>query len=116
MAFHVFKKEKVDATILEVGIGGTYDSTNIVPKPKVTGITTLGIDHIFVLGKTIKEIANQKAGIFKENVHAITVSGQPSDGLEVLRQRAEELKACSFTVVEEKKQLADVKLGESSFS
>lgn len=65
LAFHSFLKMKVDATILEVGVGGTYDSTNIVPKPVVTGITALGIDHVFVLGKTLKEIAWQKGGIFK---------------------------------------------------
>jgi folylpolyglutamate synthase/dihydropteroate synthase len=65
MAFHVFLDKKVDATILEVGIGGTHDSTNIVPNPIVTGITALGIDHIQVLGKTIQNIAWQKSGIFK---------------------------------------------------
>jgi folylpolyglutamate synthase/dihydropteroate synthase len=56
---------QVDATVLEVGVGGTYDSTNIVPKPVVTGITSLGIDHQGVLGNTLEEIAKQKAGIFK---------------------------------------------------
>lgn len=65
MAFHAFLTLKVDATILEVGVGGTYDSTNIVPKPVVTGITSLGIDHVNVLGKTLGEIAWQKGGIFK---------------------------------------------------
>lgn len=65
MAFHVFLQEKVDATILEVGIGGTYDSTNIVPQPITTGITALGLDHTAVLGKTIEEIAHQKGGIYK---------------------------------------------------
>lgn len=65
MAYHVFLKEKVDATILEVGVGGTHDSTNIVPTPVVTGITALGIDHVTVLGNTIEEIAWQKAGIYK---------------------------------------------------
>lgn len=113
MAFHVFLREKVDATILEVGIGGTYDSTNIVPKPIVTGVTTLGIDHVFVLGKTIEEIAAQKGGIFKKDTPALTVEGQPPTGLEVLRKRAMELQASSFTVVEAKKQLEHVKLGRS---
>lgn len=55
----------MDATILEVGVGGMYDSTNIVPKPIVTGVTALGIDHVGVLGKTLKEIAWQKGGIYK---------------------------------------------------
>jgi len=80
MAFHVFLENRVDATVLEVGIGGTYDCTNVVPRPIVTGITALGIDHVSVLGKTIEEIAWQKGGIFKvcptpyENVLAITVT------------------------------------------
>jgi len=65
MAFHAFAELKVDATILEVGVGGTFDSTNIVPKPAVTGITSLGLDHTAVLGKTIEEIAWQKSGIYK---------------------------------------------------
>ena len=46
-------------------MGGTYDSTNIVPKPVVTGVTALGIDHVNVLGRTIPEIAWHKGGIFK---------------------------------------------------
>ena len=46
-------------------MGGAYDSTNIVPKPIVTGVTALGLDHVSVLGKTIREIAWQKAGIYK---------------------------------------------------
>ena len=56
---------KVDATILEVGVGGMYDCTNIVPKPVVAGVSALGIDHVAVLGKTLKEIAWQKGGIYK---------------------------------------------------
>jgi len=56
---------QVDATILEVGVGGAYDSTNIVPRPVVTGVSALGIDHTAVLGKSLREIAWQKGGIYK---------------------------------------------------
>lgn len=56
---------QVDATILEVGIGGLYDCTNIVPQPVVAGVSSLGIDHVNVLGSTIQEIAFQKGGIYK---------------------------------------------------
>lgn len=55
----------MDTAILEVGIGGEYDSTNIVPKPMVTGVTSLGLDHVTVLGTTLGEIAWQKGGIYK---------------------------------------------------
>lgn len=65
VAFHTFLELKVDATVFEVGVGGTLDSTNIVPKPIVTGITALGIDHVSVLGNTLSDIAWHKAGIFK---------------------------------------------------
>lgn len=65
MAFHVFMKEKTDVAIIEVGIGGQYDSTNLIRKPVVCGVTSLGLDHISILGNTIEKIAWNKAGIFK---------------------------------------------------
>ncbi|KAK0242590.1 Mur ligase [Armillaria nabsnona] len=110
LAFHAFLDMKVDATVLEVGVGGTYDSTNIVPKPVVTGITALGIDHVTVLGKTLKEIAWQKGGIFKEGIPAFTME-QPQEGMEVLRERAKELKASSFTITPLLPGISDAKLG-----
>ncbi|KXN86406.1 Folylpolyglutamate synthase [Leucoagaricus sp. SymC.cos] len=110
LAFHTFLKMKVDATVLEVGVGGAYDSTNIVPNPVVTGITALGIDHVSVLGKTLKEIAWQKGGIFKEDVPALTVA-QPQEGMEVLEARAKELKASSFNVVQISEALSKIPLG-----
>lgn len=110
LAFHAFLEAKVDATILEVGVGGTYDSTNVVPKPVVTGVTALGLDHVAVLGKTLKEIAWQKGGIFKEGVPAYTVV-QPTEGAQVLDSRAQELKSSSFTIVPLNHDLDKVKLG-----
>jgi len=110
VAYHTFLSLKVDATILEVGVGGTYDSTNIVPKPVVTGVTSLGIDHVTVLGSTLGEIAWHKGGIHKEGVPAFTAE-QPAEGLDVLRQRAKDLKASEFNVVSTIPGLSDVKLG-----
>ncbi|EKM59334.1 uncharacterized protein PHACADRAFT_181339 [Phanerochaete carnosa HHB-10118-sp] len=112
VAFHAFLSFKVDATILEVGVGGAYDSTNIVPRPVVTGVSALGIDHIGVLGKTIPEIAWQKAGIYKPNVPALTVE-QPEEGMKVLEQRAAELKTSSFEVVHPIPALSTIQLGLS---
>ncbi|KAJ7228517.1 Mur ligase [Mycena pura] len=110
VAFHTFLSLKVDVTILEVGVGGTHDSTNIVPKPIVTGITALGIDHVNVLGKTLAEIAWQKGGIFKEGVPAFTVN-QPVEGLDVLKQQAKDLKSSEFNVVNPPPELSNIKLG-----
>ncbi|XP_027043743.1 folylpolyglutamate synthase, mitochondrial-like isoform X2 [Pocillopora damicornis] len=92
MSFHVFLKEKVDVVILEVGIGGAYDSTNIIRNPVACGVTSLGMDHVSTLGGTIESIAWQKAGIFKPGVPAFTVP-QPETALDVVANRAKEIKA-----------------------
>ncbi|NWX62466.1 FOLC protein, partial [Promerops cafer] len=91
MAFHVFLQEKVDLAVVEVGIGGTYDCTNIIRAPVVCGVSSLGIDHTSILGDTMEKIAWQKGGIFKPGVPAFTVV-QPERPLEVLRERAQERK------------------------
>ena len=84
--------------MLEVGIGGLYDSTNIVPKPIVTGISALGLDHTAVLGNTIEEIAKNKAGIYKPSIPALSVPQDQKAGGDVLRQVAESVGA-PFEVV-----------------
>uniref|UniRef100_A0A3Q3X0W8 Folylpolyglutamate synthase n=1 Tax=Mola mola TaxID=94237 RepID=A0A3Q3X0W8_MOLML len=90
LAFHVFLQEKVDLAVIEVGIGGAYDCTNIIRRPWVCGISSLGIDHTPILGDTIEKIAWQKGGIFKPGVPAFTVK-QPEDAMAVLRERAKEI-------------------------
>uniref|UniRef100_A0A674NMT6 Folylpolyglutamate synthase n=1 Tax=Takifugu rubripes TaxID=31033 RepID=A0A674NMT6_TAKRU len=89
LAFHVFLQEEVDLAVIEVGIGGAYDCTNIIRRPWVCGISSLGIDHTQILGDTIEKIAWQKGGIFKPGVPAFTVK-QPEDAMVVLRDRARE--------------------------
>ena len=91
LAFHTFLSLGVDATVLEVGIGGLYDSTNIVPKPIITGVSALGLDHQAVLGHTIEEIAKNKAGIYKSGVPALSV--EQDQGGEVLSTYAKEIGA-----------------------
>lgn len=70
--------------ILEVGLGGRLDATNVIPKPVVCGITSLGFDHMELLGHTLPEIAGEKAGILKPGVPAFT-SPQPDDAMAKLR-------------------------------
>lgn len=89
MAFHVFLSEKVDVAIVEVGIGGEFDCTNVVKNPVMCGITTLDFDHTSILGSTLAEIAWNKAGIMKPGSTALTVQ-QPSEAMEVLRKRSVE--------------------------
>ena len=90
LAYHVFLQERVDATILEVGIGGKYDSTNIVPRPLVTAITQLGLDHTALLGNTVEEIAVQKAGIFKQGAPALSWAAQPGNSIAQLERVAQQ--------------------------
>lgn len=70
-AFLYFKEEKIDIAVVEVGLGGLYDSTNVV-SPILTAITTIGMDHEQVLGDTIEKIAAQKAGIIKKGIPVVT--------------------------------------------
>ncbi|TSK71977.1 Folylpolyglutamate synthase, mitochondrial [Bagarius yarrelli] len=90
LAFHVFLQEKVDVAIIEVGIGGAYDCTNIIRKPWVCGVSLLGIDHTSILGDTIEKIAWQKGGIFKPGVPAFIMK-QTEGPMTVLQERAEEI-------------------------
>jgi dihydrofolate synthase/folylpolyglutamate synthase len=70
MAFNYFSEEKVDIAIIETGLGGRLDSTNII-KPLVSVITNIGFDHTSLLGDTMVEIAGEKAGIIKENTPVV---------------------------------------------
>ncbi|XP_044728349.1 folylpolyglutamate synthase, mitochondrial-like isoform X2 [Chrysoperla carnea] len=97
LAFNIFLSEKVDVAVVEVGIGGEYDCTNILRKVPVVGITSLGMDHTSLLGNTIEEIAWQKSGIMKPDCKAFTVP-QASNALKVLQNRSIE-KNCSLQIV-----------------
>lgn len=110
LSFHVFMQEGCKTCIYEVGVGGEFDSTNIIEKPTVCGVSALGIDHTFMLGNTIEEIAWNKGGIFKNGAPAYTVTGQPPEGLKVLEERAVE-RNTSLTQVPTFNQLKSVKLG-----
>jgi folylpolyglutamate synthase len=89
LAFHTYMSEGVDAAVFECGIGGEYDSTNIITQPVVTGITNLAIDHTSMLGNTIEEIAWHKAGIMKKGTKCFTVA-QRDGAPKVLEKRARE--------------------------
>ena len=71
IAYDYFASEQVDVAIMEVGMGGLLDSTNVC-QPILTGITTIGLDHIALLGDTLEAIAEQKAGIIKQGIPLVT--------------------------------------------
>ncbi len=91
LAFMYFLDKAVDIAVIETGLGGRLDSTNVI-KPKVVGITSLSIDHQNLLGDNIDSIAAEKAGIFKRGVPAITVQQEPS-AMRVLKSQATAVKA-----------------------
>ena len=71
LAYDYFASEQVDVAIMEVGMGGLLDSTNVC-QPILTGITTIGLDHVALLGDTLEAIAEQKAGIIKQGIPLVT--------------------------------------------
>ena len=71
IGFLYFAEEKVDVAVLETGLGGRLDSTNVIDEPLATAICAIGLDHCKVLGSTVSEIASEKAGIFKPGVPAV---------------------------------------------
>uniref|UniRef100_A0A0K0FCC4 Folylpolyglutamate synthase n=1 Tax=Strongyloides venezuelensis TaxID=75913 RepID=A0A0K0FCC4_STRVS len=99
LAYYTFLSEKIDVAIMEVGIGGEYDSTNIIRKPIVCGITSLDYDHTSLLGNTLKEIAWHKSGIMKESVPCITIP-QENEVMDALHKRSYE-KKCKLIVARE---------------
>ncbi len=86
-ALLAFSRVPADYTLLEVGLGGRLDATNVIPKPALTVITPVSIDHQQFLGETLPEIAGEKAGILKRGVPCV-VAGQTDEGLEVIEHRA----------------------------
>ncbi len=89
IAFKYFMEHSVDIAVIEVGMGGRLDATNVI-LPDVTVITRIGYDHKEFLGNTIEEIASEKAGIIKNGIPVVT-SKQDREALDVIEKRAKEL-------------------------
>jgi dihydrofolate synthase / folylpolyglutamate synthase len=88
VAFRHFAERQVDFAVVEVGIGGLLDATNVIPPPLVAVITSIGRDHIPLLGNTLAEIAFQKAGILKRGTLACVTAVPPGEALAVIAARA----------------------------
>src|SRR3989339_1709335 len=98
LAYLIFYEKKVDYAVIETGLGGKYDGTNIVSRSdKLSVLTKIGLDHINILGKTIEEIAYQKAMIINEKSQAISINQDPK-AEKVIREVAKEKKAKLFFV------------------
>ncbi|MFY8330644.1 bifunctional folylpolyglutamate synthase/dihydrofolate synthase [Vagococcus carniphilus] len=97
--FQYFLEKEVDIVLVEVGLGGRYDCTNVIT-PLASAITTIGLDHVDILGDSIEEIASQKAGIIKENV-PIVIGKVEEAALKVIKEEAANLNSPVFQYGEE---------------
>ena len=93
VAFVYFHRQNCDAVVLETGLGGRFDSTNVIERPLASVITSISLDHTDILGDTIEQIALEKAGIMKKNGLCVTCPDQNPAALGVLMQRAAEQNA-----------------------
>jgi dihydrofolate synthase/folylpolyglutamate synthase len=91
-AFLAFARAPADMVLLETGLGGRFDATNLIAQPAVTVITPISLDHQPFLGETIAAIAFEKAGILKPGRKAV-IGPQPAEAMAVIEARAGELKA-----------------------
>jgi dihydrofolate synthase/folylpolyglutamate synthase len=108
MAFLHFAHRDVDVALIEAGLGGRLDSTNVV-MPRVAGVTSIGFDHMEYLGSTLEEIAREKAGIFKPGVPAVI--GEPEPHIrEVLAEHARAAGASSVRIVATEGAVTDLEV------
>ncbi|HWL91923.1 MAG TPA: folylpolyglutamate synthase/dihydrofolate synthase family protein [Phycisphaerae bacterium] len=89
VAFLYFAEHKVDIAVLEVGLGGRFDATNVV-KPEVCGVVNISLDHMVQLGDTVEQIAEEKAGIFKADIPVVSAP-QPTGVKKVFKRVAEQV-------------------------
>ncbi|MCH5198456.1 MAG: bifunctional folylpolyglutamate synthase/dihydrofolate synthase [Oscillospiraceae bacterium] len=95
-AFKFFADEKCDVVVLETGLGGRFDATNIITEPVVSVITSISLDHTGILGNSLGEIAAEKCGIIKNKCYTVTPADQPEEALAVIRDSAENKNSILF--------------------
>lgn len=95
-AFDMFHRKNCEFVVAEVGLGGRFDATNVIPKPLVSVITPIGLDHTNILGDTIEQIAFEKCGIIKRGVPVVTSPEQDIDALAVLFEQCAK-KECTLS-------------------
>ena len=98
LAFLYFQRERVDIAVMEVGLGGRLDATNVI-RPELSIITSLSLDHTYLLGNTLGEIAYEKAGIIKQSIPVVSAP-QRQEALDVLQRIAAERDAPCYPVAE----------------
>lgn len=114
IAFLYFLEEKVDFALIETGMGGRLDATNIIKHPALTILSSVSLDHTAVLGDTLEEIAAEKAGIIKKEVPVI-LAPNPPEVCQVIKKAAQQAGAAVILVGEEEWQVKEETVFGSSF-
>jgi dihydrofolate synthase/folylpolyglutamate synthase len=108
LAFEWFVRQRVDLAVVETGLGGRLDSTNVLT-PRVATVTSIGLDHTDLLGDTLEEIAREKAGIFKAGVPAVIGEASPAVR-SLLASRAKEAGANPIVLIDDGYRISDVEV------
>lgn len=115
IAFEYFRRERCDAVILEVGMGGRLDATNIIDSPLLSVITGISIDHKAFLGNTVEQIAKEKSGIIKKNSIALW-GGEDSSAEAVISQKALDMQTVLCKTDYSKLKITDSNLSGTTFN
>jgi dihydrofolate synthase/folylpolyglutamate synthase len=114
LAFDWLAKREVDLAVIETGLGGRLDSTNVLT-PRVATVTSIGLDHMDLLGDTLEAIAKEKAGIFKAGIPAVI--GEPSPAIrELLAKCAKEAVATPVVILDDAYAISDVQVSATGTS
>lgn len=116
LAFWYFAKKGCDVVVCEVGLGGELDSTNVIEKPLLSVITSIGLDHVRELGDSIRQIARAKAGILKHGAPALFAEPENRAAEEEIRRRADLLGVCLETVDQSRLAVTKSDLTGTEFS
>lgn len=92
-SFLYFERKKCDYVVLEVGLGGSFDATNIIKNPLLSIIVSISLDHTDYLGNTVAEVAMNKCGIIKKDCPVLSYMNQPEDALSVIKETARKMSA-----------------------
>ena len=111
LAFDWFLRQKVDVAVIETGLGGRLDSTNVLT-PRVATVTSIGLDHTDLLGDTLESIAREKAGIFKRGIPAVI--GEPSATIRsLLKECAESAGAQPVVAIDDDYEISDTRVSSA---
>ena len=114
LALLYFAEKEVDFVVLEVGLGGRFDATNVISQPLVSIITSIGMDHTDVLGDTLEKIAYEKCGIIKQNC-PVVVHHQKQNAYKVIVEQIKDKAASSFYLKDAKCSLLEKGLDKQKF-